>query len=646
MRSSTKPIIMRSITLFLFTSAFWLRGSPAFAVDEVEFFCNGSSGATCDTFQLDGADTSTGAADSCVGTETGCPNEENPVWPADWDALLFPSLTTASPAITPISGTPPGAWSFALPWGAVGSFSGIFTSSLVSTGTSTILKQGSKNGNDVSTWVVATQSAPPKDAFLAASLAASIAPSNQGAVHAGDQLLYHGATRVSPNGSATEGLWFFQQGIEVCASGPNAGKALCLSGTTTLAQHKVNDLFLFITYGGNGTATIQAATWQGADGPAGHLGTAPGSIVACPTSGDNVCAVTNESSAITLGSPSGPQLPGTGFNVTGPGFAGFPGGVVPALQFQEGGLDVTSILSGTTPCFSTVMFATVSSGSSPGTASLKAILLGSTNTCAISATKACGNPVPDVPNSTVTYTISGTVTNTGGGSVENLKITDTFNGNPQAISGLTCSCGTGCTITGSDCATAQVQSGGTVNYSATMVTSANGGSDVVTATMSGLGGGSATATSNTAACPTVTLSDSITVSKTCDTSLVSSSCGLTVQVGASGMVNNTGQLSLSNVTVSDCRGGTFTTMGDPSTCTAPGGAVTVATFSSLAAGASQSYTDTFTPTSLPSDATSNVCPNGTFSDTVLVKGTCTSAFCATPTVFNEATASCPLCPLH
>lgn len=111
------------------------------------------------------------------------------------------------------------------------------------------------------------------------------------------------------------------------------------------------------------------------------------------------------------------------------------------------------------------------------------------------------------------------------------------------------------------------------------------------------------------------------------------------------MVNNTGKLSLSNVNVYDCRGGTFTTMGDLSTCTAPP-AVKVATFSSLAVGASQPYTDTYTPTSLPSDATSNVCPNGTFSDTVLVTGDCTSIFCQTPTVFNEATAPCPLCPLH
>ena len=43
------------ITLvFLFTFAFWLRVSPAFAVDEAEFACNGSSGTTCDVFQLDG----------------------------------------------------------------------------------------------------------------------------------------------------------------------------------------------------------------------------------------------------------------------------------------------------------------------------------------------------------------------------------------------------------------------------------------------------------------------------------------------------------------------------------------------------------------------------------------------------------------
>src|SRR5262245_47786856 len=50
---------------------------PVFAVDEAEFFCNGASGATCDLFQLDGADTATPNANTCVGTENGCPSDES-----------------------------------------------------------------------------------------------------------------------------------------------------------------------------------------------------------------------------------------------------------------------------------------------------------------------------------------------------------------------------------------------------------------------------------------------------------------------------------------------------------------------------------------------------------------------------------------
>src|SRR5216684_7474723 len=138
-----------------------LRASPARAVDEVEFFCNGISGATCDTFQLDGSGQTTANADTCVGilippsgTNAGslysCINsavseEENPVWPADWDALLYPALTSGT--VTPLTGAPPNAYTFSLPSGGFGSFSGIFTSTLVSTGTPTILKKGSKNNN-------------------------------------------------------------------------------------------------------------------------------------------------------------------------------------------------------------------------------------------------------------------------------------------------------------------------------------------------------------------------------------------------------------------------------------------------------------------------------------------------------------------
>jgi hypothetical protein len=131
---------------------------------------------------------------------------------------------------------------------------------------------------------------------------------------------------------------------------------------------------------------------------------------------------------------------------------------------------------------------------------------------------------------------------------------------------------------------------------------------------------------------------------------VSSTCGLTVKVDISGTVTNTsgGNLTLTNVNVYDCRGGTFTNAPNPASCNAPGGAQLVAQFATLQPGLAnaQPYSDPYFPTSLPGDATSNSCPNGTYSDQVLVTAECTSSFCQQATVFNTHSASCPLCPLH
>src|SRR5262245_22055145 len=208
-----------------------LRISSAQAVDQVTFGGN-------NLFQLDGSNQPTATADTCVGTETSnanCSGEQAPSWPADWDALLFPSLTTApGTTITPTPGGAPGAGTFTLPWGGFGAFSGIFKSTFVDS-TSTILKQGSKNSNDISTWVVALQNSPPKDAIVAGAIATYVGPPGP---YAGHELLYHGATRFSPNGSATEGIWLFGQTVRVCTGGPNAGTALCGKDGITLAQHQ------------------------------------------------------------------------------------------------------------------------------------------------------------------------------------------------------------------------------------------------------------------------------------------------------------------------------------------------------------------------------------------------------------------------
>src|SRR5262249_32963391 len=157
-------------------------------------------------------------------------------------------------------------------------------------------------------------------------------------------------------------------------------------------------------------------------------------------------------------------------------------------------------------------------GSSPSTASLKAILLGNFNTCAISVSKLCDTGTANINSNTVTYPIHGAVMNIGGGSVSSLSLTDTFNNSSQTFDSgsLSCSCSSNCTITGADCSSVTLTPGGAVNYSATITTSSNGGPDIVTAQMGGTGGGSATAQSNTATCNPITFSDSISITKLCD----------------------------------------------------------------------------------------------------------------------------------
>src|SRR5262249_7173492 len=149
------------------------------------------------------------------------------------------------------------------------------------------------------------------------------------------------------------------------------------------------------------------------------------------------------------------------------------------------------------------MFASVSSGSSPGTASLKSILLGSFNTCAISVNKTCAAGTANTNTGTITYPISGTVETVGGGTTSNLVLTDTFNSVSQGFDSgtLSCSCvatvPSTCSITGTTCSTVSLSPGGKANYQASITVTANGGTDVVHAHMGGGGGGSADADSNT-----------------------------------------------------------------------------------------------------------------------------------------------------
>jgi hypothetical protein len=180
--------------------------------------------------------------------------------------------------------------------------------------------------------------------------------------------------------------------------------------------------------------------------------------------------------------------------------------------------------------------------------------------------------------------------------------------------------------------------------------------------MAGAGGGSASATSNTAKCASLSFSTGITITKSCSSPatgvpggafLVAQNGVVEVEVGVSGTVTNsdTGGLPLSSVTVYDCVGGGFAAIPPPSstnpcptvspnTCTGTlRSTVTYPASSTINASNSSAWGDTYFPSVAPT------CGPYNFTDQVLVSASCTSKFCACSTVQNESqVATCPLCP--
>jgi len=134
-----------------------------------------------------------------------------------------------------------------------------------------------------------------------------------------------------------------------------------------------------------------------------------------------------------------------------------------------------------------------------------------------------------------------------------------------------------------------------------------------------------------------------------------------VGVGVTITNHNGGSLALTNVTVHDCIGGTFTpptldTNGCPTptaitnsvnSCATNGGTLssTVAPLSSTTiaggtTGNTEAWSDTYFPSVPPACGTNN-----SFSDQALVTGDCSSSFCTCAHAAGiSATAICPLCP--
>lgn len=277
---------------------------------------------------------------------------------------------------------------------------------------------GSKDPLPLLSWRWKQGSTPDKDTITNAYAAAY--KDNEG-----DLNLMFGADRFAVNGSANIGLWFFQDNVYPVGTGSGGFHG----------AHTNNDLFVVSAFSqGGGYSTITVYQWddtctravknptkgQCADTNLKFLYSSPGNV----TCGYAGCAFVN-TGEITVQWAYLAKF-------------GSSSKLIPAGGFFEGGLDVGTLLPGTTlPCFTSFLIETRSSQET--SAVLKDFISGSFKVCGITVTKNCGTnanaPYLNAGGTSVHYHYDGTVQNVGIGTLYNVTLID--NELPVAATNIT-----------------------------------------------------------------------------------------------------------------------------------------------------------------------------------------------------------------
>jgi len=468
---------------------------------------------------------------------------------------------------------------------------------------------GSKDIYDFSKWSwkqTANTSAQAKD-DIAHAYAAAYQLAN------GHTAIYFGMDRFDNSGDATAGFWFLQDStVSTNSSGGFNG------------HHMDGDLLIVSDFStGGAVSTINVFTW---------VGGADGSLVLnesrspapCDPRTDNneLCAIVNPVDGIP--SPWG--------FLNKSGETTFAHG-----EFLEGGIDLNSVFGSSIPCFTTFMAETRSSTSPTSTLS-DFVPPHSFPLCGISVTKSCNGSGTVSPDGTsVTYTWTATVTNTGIGTLYNVSLNDTYpDGTTQSIP-VTSSLagGASASVTITFVATnANCHSGvpncpsplDAINTTTAQGYTAPSGGNLITSPPPPA----------TAEC-TASVSSSLSITKHCDgdkggATLVERNGEVVVEVFYKGQVCNTGTVQLTNVTLADDHDGNHDT---PS----PG------TIASLDPGQCTNFTGSYFPSAINSTL-----GRFGFSDTVRVTSA-TAALGPNPTPVagcpsNSDLACAPLtCPI-
>ena len=455
----------------------------------------------------------------------------------------------------------------------------------------TIFGGGRKDIQFIADWKHKSGSVPPKDEITNAYAAAYNVD--------GDLVLYTGADRLTTNGDAQMGFWFFQDAVGLNANGTFSG------------EHQVGDLLMLVNFEQGGTIpTIQVLEWVGSGGDqqGGTLNELIGPTQSvCVGTGPLACAITN---GITLSPTPWPYQSGE---------SGVPANTFLPQAFFEGGLNVTQAFQSAgldVPCFASFMVETRSSSSV--TATLKDFVLGSFPVCSLELIKNCTNGrIVSDPNDGFLYDFSGTVTNSGFGTLYNVTVVDETPEPDQTF----------------DIGT--LQPGESANFSGTFFSTVNGPTNVANANGTTNEdpnvGTVVNAPQATADCPPVDANPAIAVTKDCNVVIMPMDGKLAVQVNFSGTVSNTGDVTLFGVTVTDDSGTPGDTSDDQ---TFNLGDIPVEGM----AGYSGSYLPVATDTGTTDPS------NAMFTDEVTAEGTTSDVFGSIQVMSEAVSATCDLCP--
>lgn len=406
----------------------------------------------------------------------------------------------------------------------------VFTGIITDT-TPHVFSKGSKDEADVSAWDFRSGSSPSK-ADMSHAYAAGYNHNSSGANI--PLVLFFGSNRGAFNGTTELGYWFFKNKVvadEATGTFKNA------AGTGP-AHHCDGDLLVTVAYDNGGKiGTIRVREWVDAGGSGACSGTGTLTDVEnsqntsgisgrfCNSAG-SVCAGSNNAT-ITI-----PWAPNEGS----------------AGQFLEGGLDISALTGEDKPCFASFM--ATSRSSSTTKSETKNFILRDFPVCKLDVTKACEFKEL-VTNNQARFTVNGVVTNSGGGTLTNITVTDVPELEAGSLGFFDCT-------TKAAIVNPSLDPGGTVCYQATILGAEGQQTNNDTITAHGSSGGATIDSSGAPATCSVDFPGFPSLTKSCASCLDDSSVSgkVVLDTSYSGQICNTNDFAFTNVTVKDLAIGT------------------------------------------------------------------------------------------